>query len=158
GPFVAPARYRRRARRTGVGDRAVPRGRGPCGRCRATRRPAAPPGRACTGTGAGDGGAMNAAARVHARLRRDDEGGGAAPLSDRVAALATEEAPLLGPRQRARMVEEVLAAVAGLGPLEPLLADPAVTDVLVNGPGPGKVWVERGGVLRRMPIELTEPA
>lgn len=43
----------------------------------------------------------------------------------------------------------VAALAVGLGPLEPLLADPTVTDVLVNGPG--EVWVDRGGVL-----ELTE--
>ena len=36
---------------------------------------------------------------------------------------------------------------SGLGPLEPLLADPAVTEVMVNGPGP--VWVERDGCLAR---------
>ena len=29
---------------------------------------------------------------------------------------------------------------------------------VVNGPGPGKVWVERGGVLRRVPVDLTESA
>lgn len=40
-----------------------------------------------------------------------------------------------------------LSITAGAGPLEPLLADPDVTDVLVNGPGP--VWVDRGqGVVR----------
>jgi pilus assembly protein CpaF len=37
----------------------------------------------------------------------------------------------------------------GLGPLGALLADPAVTDVLVNGPG--EVWVDRGGGLERVP-------
>ena len=94
-------------------------------------------------------------ARVHARLIA---GGADGALSERVEALVGEEAPLLGPRQRARLVGEVLAAVEGLGPLQPLLADPAVTDVLVNGPGPGKVWVERGGVLRRVPIELSAAA
>ena len=94
----------------------------------------------------------SAGARVHARLIA---AGGEGALSDRVEALVGEEAPLLGARQRARLVGEVLAAVEGLGPLQPLLADPAVTDVLVNGPGPGKVWVERGGLLRRVPIELS---
>ena len=88
-------------------------------------------------------------ARVHARLLA---GGSEAPLADRVAALVHEEAPLAGPQQRERMVHEVLAAVAGLGALEPLLADPAVTDVMVNGPG--QVWVERAGALRRVPIDL----
>ena len=95
-------------------------------------------------------------ARVHARLLADGVDGAALP--DRIDALVGEEAPLLGARQRARVVGEVLAAVGGLGALEPLLADPAVTDVLVNGPGPGRIWVERAGVLRRVPIELTASA
>src|SRR5690606_20196916 len=43
----------------------------------------------------------------------------------------------------------VVASVLGTGPLQPLIDDPAVTDVLVNGPD--EVWVDRGGGL-----ELTE--
>jgi pilus assembly protein CpaF len=91
----------------------------------------------------------DSSARIHARLLAD---GSDAPLADRVSALVGEEAPLLGARQRARMVGQVLAAVTGLGPLEPLLADPAVTDIMVNGPG--RVWVERAGVVRRVPLDL----
>jgi pilus assembly protein CpaF len=97
----------------------------------------------------GGGGGGDASARVHARLLAD---GSALPLAERVSALVGEEAPLLGSRQRQRMVGQVLAAVSGLGPLEPLLADPAVTDVMVNGPG--RVWVERAGVVRRVPLDL----
>ena len=41
---------------------------------------------------------------------------------------------------------------AGLGPLAPLLADPTVTDVLVNGPG--EIWVERDGRLERVPMRF----
>jgi pilus assembly protein CpaF len=74
---------------------------------------------------------------------------------ERLAALVGEEAPLLGARQRARVVQEVLAEVRGLGPLEPLLADPAVTELMVNGPGP--VWVERQGLLERTALRLDEP-
>ncbi|MGH9269438.1 MAG: CpaF family protein, partial [Acidimicrobiales bacterium] len=43
-------------------------------------------------------------------------------------------------------------ALEGLGCLGPLLADPAVSDVMVNGPGP--VWVERAGVLECVPVVL----
>jgi pilus assembly protein CpaF len=89
------------------------------------------------------------AARVHARLIA---AGGGAPLPEQVSTLVREEAPLLGARQRERVVDEVMAAVRGLGPLQPLLADPTVTDVMVNGPG--QVWVERAGVLRRVPLDL----
>ena len=91
--------------------------------------------------------------RVHARLLADASG----PVRvEQLAALVGEEAPLLGNRQRARVVEELLAEVHGLGPLEPLLADPAVTEVMVNGPD--HVWVERAGCLERVPIVLDAPA
>ncbi len=46
----------------------------------------------------------------------------------------------------------MLAEVQGLGPLEPLLADPTVTEVMVNGPG--RVWVERAGCLERVALDL----
>ena len=95
------------------------------------------------------GTAGDASARVHTRLLADGSG---LPLPERVSALVREEAPLLGARQRQRLVGQVLAAVSGLGPLERLLADPAVTDVMVNGPG--RVWVERAGVVRRVPLDL----
>jgi len=86
---------------------------------------------------------------VHARLLAEGAG---AVVPERLAVLVGEEAPLLGTRQRARVVEEVLAEVQGLGPLEPLLADPTVTEVMVNGPG--RVWVERAGVLERITLDL----
>lgn len=53
------------------------------------------------------------------------------------------------PRAGIGIVDEVVANVVGLGPLEPLAADDSVTDILVNGPG--EVWVDRGGAL-----ELTD--
>ncbi|HEX8771213.1 MAG TPA: hypothetical protein VF711_10650, partial [Acidimicrobiales bacterium] len=61
-----------------------------------------------------------ATSRVHARLLAEGRG---AELPVRVAALVSEEAPLLGPALRAAVVDEVIAQVAGLGALEPLLAD-----------------------------------
>jgi pilus assembly protein CpaF len=66
-------------------------------------------------------------------------------------ALAAEEAPL-DPGAAARAVEELI----GLGPLEPLLADPLVTDILVNGHD--EVWVERAGVLLRTEVSFSGPA
>ena len=65
--------------------------------------------------------------------------------SSRIAELVRQEAPLRSADDEASTVAAVVAAVDGLGPLEPLLADPLVSDVLVNGSGP--VWIERGGVL-----------
>ncbi len=98
-------------------------------------------------------GAVSARSRVHARLLAEGVG---AVLPERLAVLVGEEAPLLGPVQRARVAEEVLAEVQGLGPLEPLLADPTVTEVMVNGPQ--RVWVERAGRLERVPLALDAAA
>src|SRR3954468_17608553 len=64
-------------------------------------------------------------------------------------ALVEEEAPALGDAERAELAARVVRLSVGLGPLEPLLADEAVDEVMVNGPG--EVWVERGGVLARVP-------
>ena len=47
--------------------------------------------------------------------------------------------------ERDRVVEEILDEVFGLGPLEPLLKDPTISDILVNGPQ--QVYVERAGKL-----------
>jgi len=47
--------------------------------------------------------------------------------------------------EREKLIEEVLDEVFGLGPLEPLLKDPAISDILVNGYD--SVYVERGGQL-----------
>ncbi len=64
-----------------------------------------------------------------------------------VAALAADALDagrhILGNDERARIVTAVVDATLGLGPLEPLLRDPDVTEVMVNGPA--RVWVERDG-------------
>src|SRR5258708_15565615 len=62
-------------------------------------------------------------------------------IQDLVANLKT---PLSG-RERERLSLEVLDEVFGLGPLEPLLQDPTINDILFNGPK--QVYVERAGVL-----------
>jgi len=77
-------------------------------------------------------------------------------LEGRISALVLEEAPLLAAAEHSSVVASVVADVAGLGPIEPLLADPDVTDVMVNGPG--LVWIERGGCLERTTVELSTPA
>jgi pilus assembly protein CpaF len=74
------------------------------------------------------------------------------PGSGRIAELVRRADPLLPGDQVAHAVDRVRARAAGLGPLDPLLADPRVTDVLVNGPGP--VWVDRGGALERTAVVL----
>jgi len=63
--------------------------------------------------------------------------------------LLAESGVALNAAEHKRMIEDIQNEVMGLGPLEPLLADPTVSDILVNGPG--KVYVERRGR-----IELTD--
>jgi len=46
----------------------------------------------------------------------------------------------------------VSARVEGLGPIDSLLADPEVSEIMVNGPGP--VWVERSGSVRQTAVCL----
>lgn len=54
------------------------------------------------------------------------------------------------------MVTELRRESRGAGPLEPLLADPLVTDVLVNGAD--EVWVDRGAGLERSPVRFANEA
>ncbi len=73
-----------------------------------------------------------------------------------VAAAVRERAPLLGAEVADAVVRRTLARIQGLGELDVLLADAAVTDVLVNGPG--RVWVERAGRLERTGVHLDADA
>src|SRR5262245_42654977 len=67
--------------------------------------------------------------------------------------LNRERTPLAS-AEREGIVEEVLDEVFGLGPLEPLLADPAVSDILVNGSS--KVYIERGGMLELTKVRFND--
>ncbi len=64
-------------------------------------------------------------------------------LHERIRGLVEREAGLLDDDARARLVARVAERSFGLGPLEPLLGDPTVDEIMVNGPG--QIWVERGG-------------
>jgi pilus assembly protein CpaF len=72
-----------------------------------------------------------------------------------VAEVVRGEAPLLDMVAVEEVIDRVVARLDGLGPLEPLLADPAVSEVMVNGPGP--VWVERNGRLERTDVTVDAP-
>src|SRR5213079_1845818 len=73
-------------------------------------------------------------------------------IQDLVANLKT---PLSGP-ERERLSLEVLDEVFGLGPLEPLLQDPTISDILVNGAK--EVYVERAGMLEETKIMFKDDA
>ena len=95
---------------------------------------------------------MSVSPTVWAQIRA-----GRAPTQGLVAQVLDGEAVVLGERGALRARRELAARVLGAGPLEPLLADPQVTDVLVNA-GSG-VWVDRGDGLTRADCEVgDEPA
>ncbi len=75
-----------------------------------------------------------------------------AVIQDLVSNLKT---PLSGP-EKERLSLEVLDEVFGLGPLEPLLQDPTISDILVNGAK--EVYIERGGVLEETRIMFKDNA
>ena len=67
--------------------------------------------------------------------------------------LLLENIPMTLP-ERDRVIEEILDEVFGLGPLEPLLKDPAITEILANNHR--KVYVERNGVLHRTAVQFKD--
>ena len=83
--------------------------------------------------------------RLHdeARVAGAPIGGDRDQLRERIAVLVEEGAEVLEAGEREELVERVLSATLGLGPLEPLLADGTVDEIMVNGPG--TVLVERDG-------------
>jgi pilus assembly protein CpaF len=72
-----------------------------------------------------------------------EAGEGDADVAARIRSVVEREAGLLNAEQREALVARVAERSFGLGPLEPLLRDPAVDEVMVNGPR--AVFVERGG-------------
>lgn len=73
-----------------------------------------------------------------------------------VADLCESENALLNYNDRKRLASEVLDEVFGLGPLEVLLKDPTITDILVNGPT--KVYIERGGRVEPTEVRFKDNA
>ena len=79
-------------------------------------------------------------------------------LRRQVATLVTqilaEEGTTFRPDKMHDLVEELLFEVQGLGPLEPLLADPTINDILVNSHE--NVYIERNGILERAPTRFRD--
>lgn len=63
-------------------------------------------------------------------------------------AILQEESIILGRKERDALFEQIVAEILGLGPLEPLLADETITEIMVNGPK--KIFVERRGKVQRV--------
>lgn len=66
-------------------------------------------------------------------------------VRDAVGAFIDDEQVPLSPEERRRLIREIVDEVLGLGPLQRLLDDPLVSEIMVNGPG--RIYVERGGRL-----------
>jgi pilus assembly protein CpaF len=77
-------------------------------------------------------------------------------LERRLGDLLSIEGPVMNARERAEFIKRVVDEALGLGVLEPLLADPTVTEIMVNGPG--TVYVERRGVVERSPVAFSSAA
>ena len=99
-------------------------------------------------------------ARYRDRVRREVLDGSAG--GDPRAAVAARTRELLrhelslAPGEVDRLVEAMLDDALGAGPLEPLMRDPDVTELIVNGPA--DVFTERRGVLRREPVRFDDEA
>lgn len=63
---------------------------------------------------------------------------------------------LLSPIQRKKLVEELLDDMLGFGPLEPILRDPTMNDILVNGCQ--TMYVEQAGILKELPNPFIDDA
>ncbi|MEE9293637.1 MAG: CpaF family protein [Phycisphaerae bacterium] len=73
-----------------------------------------------------------------------------------VTRLAEQEETLLSYNERKRLVSEVLDETFGLGPLEVLLADPDISDILVNGSQ--QIYIEKGGTLHLTEVQFRDDA
>ena len=77
-----------------------------------------------------------------------------AEIRDAVVQLLTEEKRLLTPFQTDRLIDDVLDEILGLGPLESLLRDDTVNDILINSHS--TVYVERKGKLERTDVQFQD--
>jgi septum site-determining protein MinD len=67
--------------------------------------------------------------------------------------IVDKEAPNLSREERQKLVKDVLEEALGLGPLEDMLADPAISEIMVNGAG--KIFIEKSGKVQLSGIKFT---
>ncbi len=87
-------------------------------------------------------------------VNRLDEKTGRDRLRPMIRELIRKESTPLTHPEREQLVGEILDELFGLGPLEPLLEDPLISDILVNGSQ--TVYIERQGVLERTKVAFTD--
>ena len=78
----------------------------------------------------------------------------AAYVRDFVARVLRDENLPLNEAERRQLTDDLLEETIGVGPLAPLMADPAVTDILVNGPN--QVYIERFGRLEETDVRFRD--
>ncbi len=93
---------------------------------------------------------------LRGRLVRDAARAADGDAAARIGALVAREGALLSEHERGELRRRVTERSLGLGPLEPLLADPAVDELMVSGTG--CVWVERGGRIERTGVAFASVA
>jgi pilus assembly protein CpaF len=71
-------------------------------------------------------------------------------IQDLFEQILAEENIVLSRPERARLFEQIAAEILGFGPLQPLLEDETITEIMVNGPK--NVYIERKGKLHRVPV------
>jgi pilus assembly protein CpaF len=77
-------------------------------------------------------------------------------IEQAITRFAAKEGLALNVAERSLLASEVQNEVVGLGPLEPLLKDPSIDDVIVNGPF--RIFVERAGQLSSVPVRFRDTA
>ncbi|MGW5246918.1 TadA family conjugal transfer-associated ATPase [Streptomyces sp. NPDC004129] len=108
------------------------------------------------GPGAVPGGGIDERTRLLDGVRQWLVESGAEPTPARVAQALREQGRVLGDAEVLGAARQLRSELVGSGPLEPLLADPSVTDVLVSEPD--RVWVDRGGGLVLTAVSFSDAA
>jgi len=75
-------------------------------------------------------------------------------IEELFSAILSEESIVLGRAERQRLFEAIVAEILGFGPLEPLLADDTITEIMVNGPK--NIYIERTGNLLRSNVTFED--
>ena len=71
-------------------------------------------------------------------------------IEDLYETILAEEGIVLSRAERKRLFDQIVSEILGLGPLEPLLEDETITEIMVNGPK--NIYIERKGKLERVPF------
>ena len=77
-------------------------------------------------------------------------------IQDLFEQILSEENIILSRPEKARLFEQIAAEILGLGPLQPLLEDETITEIMVNGPK--NIYIERKGKILRVPVSFESNA